>query len=364
MKMNEFKIIVIIQRSNGDVFLSLPLIEKIYNFYKKKNVKIDLLINDDTFGIAKTIPYINNIYKYSYSWKKLDFFNKIKNEFNLISTIYKKYDLSINLTASDRSVLYSKLSGKMSISAIEEDNKKSWWKKFFLTKYYIFNPLNHIILNNLEPLNLLNIPLENIHVNSFVDSQARLNILNKLNMLNIKSFIIFHPSAQYHYKIYPEKLRNKLLSNLNSLNIPILVTGAKSKVDMEIKKTLPEFKNLFDFIGETNLEEYIALSELSLAYIGMDTLNMHIAASQNKKIFAIFGPTILRTWSPWSNITQKSASINKPKQTYDNITIFQADMDCVACGKAGCDDKHGKSECLYNISPQLIFEEVKNCLIK
>ena len=116
--------------------------------------------------------------------------------------------------------------------------------------------------------------------------------------------------------------------------------------------------NILDLIGETTLEELFALSELSSAYIGMDTMNMHIAASQNKRIFAIFGPTILKTWSPWSNAFQKSASEDMPVQTYDNITIFQDSLPCVACGNAGCDDKHGRSECLYNIDPTFIFNEI------
>ncbi len=96
----------------------------------------------------------------------------------------------------------------------------------------------------------------------------------------------------------------------------------------------------------------------------MDTLNMHIAASENKRVFAIFGPTILSVWSPWSNTIQTCATQNSIIQTYDNITIFQAKMKCVACGLAGCDDMHGKSECLYKINPVTIFNEVKRWLIK
>ena len=89
----------------------------------------------------------------------------------------------------------------------------------------------------------------------------------------------------------------------------------------------------------------------------MDTLNMHIAASQEKRIFAIFGPTNLTMWSPWSNQLKKSATENKPIQTYGNITIFQADMWCIACGKKGCENS-GISECLNNINPKTVFDEV------
>ena len=92
----------------------------------------------------------------------------------------------------------------------------------------------------------------------------------------------------------------------------------------------------------------------------MDTLNMHIAASQYKRIFSIFGPTNLKMWSPWSNDLSTSAKVDKQLQTYGNITIFQAALPCVACGKAGCDDKGGRSECLHIINPKTIFNEIND----
>jgi len=139
-----------------------------------------------------------------------------------------------------------------------------------------------------------------------------------------------------------------------------MITGNNNQIDTAIKKQLPALSHVFDLIGETTLEEYFALSKLSLAYIGMDTLNMHIAAVQNKRIFAIFGPTNLTMWSPWSNELKTSATKDTPMQTYGNITLFQANMPCVACGNAGCDNKHGKSECLDHISSEVVFKEVKN----
>ena len=46
-------ILVIIQRSNGDVFLSRSLIEQLQKSLKPKS--IDLLVNDDTLSTAKLI---------------------------------------------------------------------------------------------------------------------------------------------------------------------------------------------------------------------------------------------------------------------------------------------------------------------
>jgi len=34
-------------------------------------------------------------------------------------------------------------------------------------------------------------------------------------------------------------------------------------------------------------------------------------------------------------------------------------MPCVACGRAGCDDQHGHSECLDKINPKTVFEQIR-----
>ena len=352
---NPKKILIIVQRSNGDVLLSQTLISALYEHFQSP--KIDLLVNDDTSPVARLLSNINYIHTFSYKKKRE---NRWQQEKDIIASIFRKYDLSINLTASDRSVLYAFFASKNSISAIEKDNNKSWWKKSLLTHHYFFDTTKHILLNNLEPLNFLKIKHTRTLGELKVSEAAIASVKNKLDKKGIKDFVIFHPSAQYNYKIYPQHLRNKLLAQLSGLDIGVMITGSNNQIDTAIKKQLPVLSHVFDLIGETTLEEYFALSELSLAYIGMDTLNMHIAAAQNKRIFAIFGPTNLTMWSPWSNQLQKSATEDKPTQSYGNITIFQANMPCVACGKAGCDNQQGKSECLDHISPKVVFDEVKN----
>ena len=347
------KILVIIQRSNGDVFLSSNLICNLFEHYDSPI--IDLLVNDDTFQLAKLLPHINNIHKFSYKKKKDSRWNQ---EISLIRRIYRKYDLSINLTASDRSIFYALFASKRSISAIEKNHHKSWWKKILLTNYYYFDIDRHILLNNSEPLNLLKLQHNNIQRSINISQDVILSIQSRLRNLGISNYFIFHPSAQYKYKIYPRKNRDLLLNSLNELGVPILITGSNNLIDSEIKEEIPKLPNIYNFIGKTSLEEYFALSKLSLAYIGMDTLNMHIAASQNKRIFAIFGPTNVNMWSPWSNFLQKATINNKPIQTYKNVTIFQSSVPCPSCGKIGCGSNHNIDEFSYNIDPKVIIDEV------
>jgi heptosyltransferase-3 len=356
--MTTSNILVIIQRSNGDVLLSASLIQQLQQSLKPD--AIDLLVNDDTLFIAQTLPYIRQIHTFSYQKKKK---HRWQQEKEIIKKIFRKYDLSINLTASDRSVIYALLAGKKAMSAVEEGKNKSWWKKVLLKFYYNFDAQNHILINNLKPLQLLGIEASHQLFPPVYSQNASASVQNKLRKLNITKFIIFHPSAQYEYKVYDKKLRKDLLHLLDTLNIPVIVSGGENQIDKQIKNSLPKLNNIYDFIGETSIDEYIFLSSLSQGYIGMDTLNMHIAASQNKRIFAIFGPTNINVWSPWSNDLQASATQVKPIQTYGNITIFQADMPCVACGEKGCNNNGVVSECLKNISPHFIFKEIKEWLL-
>ncbi len=351
---NPKKILIIVQRSNGDVFLSLSLISQLYGHYDYP--QIDLLVNDDTLPVAKLLPHVVCIHTFSYQKKKKQ---RWKQEKNIVQKIFRKYDLSINLTASDRSVLYALLASKYAIGCVEDNKKLAWWKNLLLKRSYNWDSKKHILLNNLEPLNCLKIKVSKKQPAPTISQKDTIAIKKRLEKQNIGKFLIFHPSAQYNHKLYPQNQRNNLIELLNQLNISIIVTGGNNEFDITIKKTLPKLDNVVNWIGQTSISEYIALSELSLGYIGMDTLNMHIAAAQNKRVFAIFGPTILTMWSPWSNELQLSAKEDKPIQSYGNITIFQANMPCVACGKAGCNNS-GKSECLDKINPKVIFNEVEN----
>ena len=62
------KILIVIQRSNGDVFLSITLINLIYEYFHSP--QIDLLVNDDTYSMAKLLPNINFIHQFSYQKKR------------------------------------------------------------------------------------------------------------------------------------------------------------------------------------------------------------------------------------------------------------------------------------------------------
>lgn len=354
------KILIIIRRSHGDVLVTSALTKALHDALP--DVRIDLLVNDDTLGTAKAVPFVDTIHCFSYKWAKAGLLNRIHQELRLIRNIFRQYDLSLALTANERSNIYAFLAGKTVVGAETITASPFGWKKLLFTNTYPFRLDRHIIYNNLHPLQLLNIPINDIKVQVKYSPEATERVRRMLTEHSISRFIIFHPSARYMHKIYPRHLRNRLLQDLNTLDIPIVVTGGPSSIDLQVAAELPNLKNIYDFTNRTTIDECIALTDLAMGYIGMDTLNVHIAAALEKRIFLISGPTRLSLWSPWSNQMQTNAKKDQPIQTYGNITIFQANLPCVACGLAGCDDRDGESRCMNHIPAGDIFSEVRQWL--
>ena len=240
---NNKKILILIRRYHGDLLLCKPLIDILF----QKGYKVDLLVNGATIEIAKIICPRSKIYPI-YKFKGL--IRNLKHNFSLLRKIFRQYDFSISLTTNDRSVLFAILSARKSISVIDEEFIKSFWKKILLDNYYLWNRNEHIILNNLKPLKYLGIGI-NQPITLELDSVSE-NI--QYSKFAKKNYIIFHPCAKYSYKTYKEELRNKLIELISKLDIEIVVTGGNTTLDKEISDSIPRLKNVHNLIGRLLLK--------------------------------------------------------------------------------------------------------------
>jgi heptosyltransferase-3 len=356
-------VLLIIRRSLGDVLAISPVIDIITRRFP--NVSIDLLVNEDTVAAAKLLDKINNIISFDNNLLAKTSLGAIAMQVKLIRKIFRKYDLAISFTTNERSNIFAYLAGRISVGTRESTISKNWWHRILLDAGYQYNPKRHILENNVEALRKLDINIDRIFLSARYSDEAKQRVQKILNDLDIDRFIIFHPAGKFLCRLYPEKPRNVLLHLLDSLGIPIIVTGGKSEIDRRLAAEMPALKNVHSLIGKISLEECAALTDMSLAFVGVDTFNCHLAAAFNKQIFVIFGPNIPEIWSPWSNALQRAGRRAAPVQTYGNITLFQSSLECVPCGhSARCGDRDRLSPCMADIDPQIVFNEVRSWLSK
>jgi len=350
-------ILLIIRRSLGDVLAVSPVVDILARRFA--SASIDLLVNQDTAAAANLLKGIRNIIAFDDGALKTTPVSSFMMQIGLLQKIFRRYDLAMAFTTNERSNLYAFFAGRTSIGAREKVFAKNWWHRLLLDGGYLIDPQRHILENNLSALSTLGISIDRIVLSATYAGASGQKVQQMLKDFGMDRFIIFHPSGRYRCKSYPEQQRNSLLRLLDSLNIPIIVTGGHSDIDRQVAATLPELKNVRSFIGRLSLEECAALTDLALAYVGVDTFNAHLAAAFNKPVFVMFGPTIPEIWSPWSNDLQTAGRRNASMQIYGNITLFQSGMACVPCGHSKCRETDRPSPCMEAIDPRNVFHQVQ-----
>jgi heptosyltransferase-3 len=94
--------------------------------------------------------------------------------------------------------------------------------------------------------------------------------------------------------------------------------------------------------GKIDLQELMALVQLSDRLICVDSLPLHIASALQKPVVAIFGPTSEITWGPWKNAQARVVSQN---------------YSCRPCYQDGCGGSK-RSECLVTLSVEDVLRFV------
>jgi heptosyltransferase-3 len=90
------------------------------------------------------------------------------------------------------------------------------------------------------------------------------------------------------------------------------------------------------------LKELGALIAKARFFFGADSAPMHLAAAVNTPAVALFGPSGAFNWGPWG----------------EGHLVIQKDMDCVPCGRDGCEGTK-ISRCLVELSPEEVIERME-----
>jgi len=165
------------------------------------------------------------------------------------------------------------------------------------------------------------------------------------SILNSKLKVILHPKANWTLKMWPKEyfaqLGDKLIEELGA---SVIITGAKEDLGLalQIEKLMKNKPYLL--AGKTNLRELGAVLKRVDLFISADTGIMHLAASVNTPLIAMFGPT--------------HPSITGPRGK-GLIRIIYKNKECeVPCFRLSCRN----NICMKSISPEEVFREAREIL--
>ena len=321
------KILIIAPAWIGDLIMCASFIKALK---KNQNDSIDILVNSNLLNLAKVIPGIRKVIASKTGHGRLSLMYRIKKGLSLRS---EQYDECYILTNSYKSAI---------IPLIARIKKRISYLGEF--RYGLINIIKQPIERNLGMVNryLHLIDQKYTHkANPVFDIKTDKELIFNKYKFDGK-YIVFCPDAEYGpAKRWPTNKWLNLANDLSKL-YNVIIVGLDTSISNAFRSL--ESDKIINLIGKTNLLEVMQIIASSEGVISNDSGLMHVSASLDKKIIALYGS---------SSPTYTPPLISKEKRD-----IIYKDLDCSPCFKRVCPLGHTK--CLNDIK----VDEVKESVIK
>ena len=329
------KILILKFRNIGDVLLITPLISNLKAYYHK--AQIDVAVNKGTESMVSLNPEISKVIIYDRDlFKSLSLLKKLWKEIQFSFSFRKtNYDLVINLTEGDRG---SQITWLTKAPVRVGFKNKNWVLRNAFTHFLPKQELRHTVEVNLDPLRLLNIPINEKTVQMFWSQDDGQFAQKQLSIG--EQFIHIHPVSRWLFKCIADSTMSEIIDYCElELGIKVVLTAAPVQTELDKVNAilcLCQSKPL-NLSGKLTLKQTAALNKKAKFFIGVDTAIMHISASNDIPVLAFFGPSGACHWGPWDNDLMESGytKING-FQTMGKHRVFAENRSCQPCGQDGC----------------------------
>ncbi len=332
-------ILIIRLSSLGDIVFLTPIFKVLRN--KFPDARIDCLTKVEFQSLLQHNPFISNVLTFDSGGGFAGWHGLCR------KLACEGYDLYIDMHNSIRSRILGYYLRKIPHLRF----LKPRLKRFLLFYFYInLFPENFTVLNEymkvLEPLGISgDSSVPEIYLNDLAIQRAE-ELLEKRGVA--KPFVVILPVAAWKNKRYPlEKYRKLAQCIYDTYTIPVVWLGGKKDHYLAELSDLNSGNNI-SLIGETTLEESIAVLAKSTLVIGNDTGLSYAAEAVKTPLIVILGPTSRETGA--GAYSEKSRSIEQQ-------------LWCRPCSQKGDRRCYRKRQyCLENSSVEEVFKAVQSVL--
>ena len=324
----------------GDILLATPLMRSIRA--AEPDAVIDVMCYPGQEGILEGNPDVDNIVSISQKPPAAELVN-------LLRRLFRKYDVAITNAADDRVHLYLLFFGKQRVS-VTLKNGPAWKRWVVDASVQEGSEELHALLRNNQLGNLLGYG-SNYEVRIPVsESAGRGRSETPARNANADAYAVIHPDARLPYKRWTRHGWLAVMQHLHEMGLKTYVTGGASVAEQNYITSLLQQapSSVVNLAGRLRFAEVSELIGESQLYVGVDTVNSHLAAATGVPTIALFGPENPVRWGPWpkgfsGNHSPWSA---KGTQRIGNVMIIQGNKTCDSCGQYDCQRRHqGSADC-------------------
>lgn len=304
IKYNSYNSIIILCGAGiGDAVMATPIIEIIK--LNNKKIRLTIICNSANAEIFKYNPFISKQITYNRTFLSL-----IKAYYTVICN---KFDIFIGSQPSNTVIhsLFAFFSFAKIKAKINKDNSYKYLNYNFLYDILVPNDMNrHRVQLNLEIINSIGLSPNLPNIDKCKIYTTGLHINNRI--YSNSNYIIIHLGSGEKNKLWPVENFSKIINYIIKINKYVIIVGGIKEKNLLCKMQNNNDQKIINLIGKLTLIELFLLLQNSSLLITNDTGVMHIAATTNIKILALFGSTNPAHIGPYTSNSMiiKQNSIN------------------------------------------------------
>lgn len=329
----------------ADSVLSLPTLDALGKFYKRSEITV--LTTSQTEFLFKDKDYVKEIKLVPadyFTRPSKEAFKEFLSQYGSLFVSLKKakFDLAFELRSSPKNILFF----TNALMAKRRMGHGMNGLGYFLTDDIKFNQNVHSMINKLELLKPIHVPVETPKVSKTLKFKLKKSSVEKANDLlkqwkvpNNGKFITF--SFNYHNSLqqYPvEKQVNLIKSYLTSnktQRIIVIDSGSldNSELGIKLAEELDKkiFKRvLFSSVDELGLEIVSGILKKSDVFIGSNLDFLHLASAVGTKTVGVYGSIDTNRWAVFGKRkNHSSVQIKGKNKTPEEMDISLIEPDLI-----------------------------------
>jgi heptosyltransferase-3 len=351
-------VLVVVTRQIGDVLLTTALIREARRLWPQ--AAIDVLGFEGTLGMLRGNPDLRELIEVAPR-------AGAAGTLRLVQRLWRRYELALIADPGDRAHLLGWIAAPIRSGVLPSASSSNWWKKMLLA-HHVVSP------GDLGELHVVTEKLQLLGAWSQGDSGPAALVAPPGEPLPqpllgrlAPGYVVMHTPSMWPYKQWPLAHFRELAGRLAQAGHQVVLTGGPGAADRECVAAMQGAapSELLVDAGVLGFNQLASLLRGCALYIGPDTSVSHLAAACGARVLAIFGPTNPQRWAPWPAGAEQPVQFQRRSlsQTVGTVTLLQAELPCVPCGKAGCEDhRQSRTDCLPAITPERVAQKALELL--
>ncbi len=353
------RVLVVVTRRIGDVLLTAPLVRSLKSAWP--SARIHMLVFKGTEDVLTGNPDLDEVIAVPASQPAIE-------ALRFARRLWRRYDLAISTSSSDRPTLYAWFAGKSRIGVMAAGAKHAW-KRALLHATVPFDDLDtHTVMQNLWLADLLGLPRRfDTPMGRSVEDERQVDSL--FPGFRKTRFAVLHLFPKFTYKMWDPVQWRELAAWLNARGIAVVLSGSSDPQELlyvnEFADLLGRYagNRALNLAGKLSFPQLAMLLERAALYVGPDTVTTHLAAAVGAPTVALFGPSNPVKWGPWPKGCDADPSPYRFRGTQfvGNVALVQGAGTCVPCMQEGCARHEGsESACLQMLAAGTVIEAAEN----